>query len=235
MSIENKDISKFYDGYTDRQEKWGIHVRHRTILKLLKNCGLKPGSSILEVGCGIGTVTHLLGKYCRSGKIVAADISAKSIEVAKQKNRSFGNIEFVVSDMSDFSHKLKFDFIVLPDVLEHIPVEQHRNLFSRLKECTHENSVILINIPNPPYLRWVHKNRPDLLQIIDQPLDTCTLLNDVYENDFYLHSLNVYSLSIEEGDYQSIVLKRGRYKALDRVTELPQLKKSYLKQVSKFY
>jgi 2-polyprenyl-3-methyl-5-hydroxy-6-metoxy-1,4-benzoquinol methylase len=235
MAVENKKISEFYDNYTDRQEKWGIHIRHRTILRFLKINGLKRSSTVLEIGCGIGTLTHLVGKFCKAGNIVAADISSKSIEIAKNKNSQFRNIEFIVSDMSDFKSKYKFDFIVLPDVLEHIPVDQHKNLFARIKECTHENSTVVINIPNPPYLRWAHKHKPELLQIIDQPLDTCELLNNICPNDFYLYSLIPYSLGVRENDYQCIVLKRDRYFEYKSTTPLPQCQKSLRKRLAKFY
>jgi trans-aconitate 2-methyltransferase len=221
MGASRKDIVNFYDNYTQKQKRTGINIRHRTILKNLKDQGLSNTSKILEIGCGIGTVTRLIAKYASGGKVVAVDISPQSIEAARELHRDLSNVEFVVSDMSDFSHALRFDFVVLPDVLEHIPVEQHKALFATLKKCVHAGSTILINIPDPHYLRWVHKNRPDLLQIIDQPLATNELLDAVYPSGFYLHSLNTYSLGILEGDYQSIVLKAER--ELEATTPKPKL------------
>ena len=207
MQPDGKDISKFYDEYSTKQAKVGINIRHRTILKNMKKEGLKNNSSVLEIGCGIGTVTQLLSAYCVKGKILAADISPESIEMAKRLHAKRKNIEFIVSDMSNFTSPTKFNFILLPDVLEHIPVDQHKNLFAKLRAVMHKNSVIVINIPSPHYLIWAKKNIPDQLQIIDQPLNSNELLNNVYANDLYLHSLNTYSLNCEEGDYQSIVLK----------------------------
>lgn len=233
MNKDANNIKGYYDEFTSHQKNMGVHVRHRTILKNLKKEGLKPNSNVLEIGCGIGTVTQLIAKYCKNGKVVAADISPKSIEIAKKLNNQFNNIEFIVNDMLEFKHQIIFDFVVLPDVLEHIPIEQHLNLFKKIKEHTHEGSTVLINIPSPAYLRWVHKNHPEQLQIIDQPIDTNILVENVYPNDFWIQSLNTYALSIKEGDYQTIVLKRNS--ELKNATPLSTLKKAYLKRVSKFY
>jgi len=200
-------ISSFYDEYASQQKKVGINLRHLTIFNNLKKIGLSSDSKVLEIGCGIGTFTHFLSTKVNSGKIVAVDISPKSVEIAKNTYAGKKNIEFVVSDMSDFGRTEKFDFVVLPDVLEHIPLEQHHNLFKNIAKLLHNNSSILINIPNPRALEWIRKNKPELLQIIDQPLHTNLIINSIYENGFYIESLNSYSLFYNNLDYQSIILR----------------------------
>lgn len=217
-----KSVADFYDQFSEKQLKTGINSRHRSILKKLKAAGLKPNHNVLEIGCGVGTLTHLLGGYV-TNKITAADISPESIEVAKKFNKKYSQITYVVSDMSDFTWKDKFDFIVLPDVLEHIPVEQHKNLFKVLRSVMHQDSQICIHIPHPYYIEWVRKNEPSKLQVIDQPLYTNELLNNVYENDLYLHSLLSYSLSKEPEDYQWIILKPQKKEIV--YTELSSLRK----------
>lgn len=207
INSSGSSVAQFYDEYSSQQKKIGVNVRHRTIFKNLLKQGLKRNSTVLEIGCGIGTLTSLIAKHVTNGKILAVDISPKSIEMARSIYKDKSNIEFFVSDMIDFKRSEKFDFIVMPDVLEHIPVEQHKNLFKILREHCHIKSIVLINIPNPPSLRWAHKNVPSLVQIVDQPLSTQELLNNVYPNDFFLFSMETYSLHMNEPDYQSIVFK----------------------------
>ena len=213
-----KNISRFYDQYSRKQQEVGINIRHRTIIKNAILNGLKREHNVLEIGCGIGTVTSLLAKYLRKGKLVSVDISPENIKIAKEFTKKYDNIDFSVSDMTDFNSSLLFDFVVLPDVLEHIPLAQHNQLFSIIRKHTHDNSVIYINIPNPYSLEYAREYTPELLQIIDQPLYTNILLDNIYKNGFYLHSLMTYSLSIKEGDYQAIVLKP--YKKLAKTTKL---------------
>jgi hypothetical protein len=98
---------------------------------------------------------------------------------------------------------------VFPDVLEHIPVEQHANIFETVSKLTTPDAVILINIPEPNYLNWVRENDPKKLQIIDQSLSMQDLLNNVYPYGFKLYSMNPYSLHYDVNDYLSIVLKKN--------------------------
>ncbi len=180
----------------------------KQLFEYLKQYFPKSLTAVLEIGCGIGTVSHLLLQFINKGRFVGVDISPESIAQARKLNASFKNAEFVVSDMSDFKHDLKFDMVVLPDVLEHIPVEQHAHLFSVLKTHTHNNSLVLINIPEPNCLNWARQHHPEKLQIIDQSLSMQDLLNNVYPNDFELVSLQPYSLQYTQADYISIVLRR---------------------------
>ncbi len=214
-----KNVADYYDSFTDYQLKKKITIRHRTIFNNLINIGLKRNSQVLEIGCGIGTFTSLMARYIKKGHITAVDISPKSIEIAKKDLcKSYPNIYFIVSDMSDFSSEKKFDFIVLPDVLEHIPIEQHFNIFKILRAHSHNSTKILINIPSPFYLRWVHKHKPELLQIIDQPIDSDILFKNIYDNDFHIKSLNTYSLHVQEGDYQCIIAQAQKGKAFENIT-----------------
>jgi trans-aconitate methyltransferase len=203
-----EQVENFYNTYKEKQKKIGVNIRHRTILKNLKALGLKSDSKVLEVGCGIGTVSGLIIKNIPNGKFTGVDISSESIELAKKLNPAT-NAEFLVSDMSIFSHPVKFDFVVLPDVLEHIPVEQHANLFKVLSEVTTADAVVLINIPEPNCLNWIRKTHPELLQIIDQSLSMQDLLNNCYPAGFKLFSMNSYSLQYEQPDYTSIILKKN--------------------------
>ncbi|MCE3258709.1 MAG: hypothetical protein K0S12_350 [Bacteroidetes bacterium] len=203
-----QQVEEFYNTYKEKQKTIGVNIRHRTILKNLKAAGLKADSKVLEVGCGIGTVSGLIIKSIPNGKFTGVDISSESIEMAKRLNPA-ANAEFLVSDMSNFSHALKFDFVVLPDVLEHIPVEQHNNLFRVLSEVTTKDAVVVINIPEPNCLNWMRKHHPEKLQIIDQSLSMQDLLNNCYPHGFKLFSMHSYSLQFKQPDYTSIVLKKN--------------------------
>ena len=62
-------------------------------------------------------------------------------------------------------------------------------------------------LPNPVALEYFHKHQPSALQIIDQPLHSYPFLKAIYENGFYLRSLETYSVFFREADYQSLILK----------------------------
>jgi len=204
MSKSRQEISGFYDTYANQQSETGVNIRHRTIMKRLKGLGLSSHSSVLEIGCGIGTLTGLLA--AKAGKVLAVDISPESIARAKQRLGKYSNLSLLVSDMSDFSTTEKFDFVVLPDVLEHIPVEQHASLFKTIATVLKDDGRVCIHIPDPYYLEWVRAHRPELLQIIDQSLYADLLIPAFYSAGLVLQKLERYALSMDSEDYEWIEL-----------------------------
>lgn len=234
MTTTKQEVKNFYNDYTVDQKKIGINMRHRYIHKQAKKYGLNTKSNVLEIGCGIGTYTSLLASKVKKGKIVAVDISDVSIKIAKENlTKSHKNIDFIVSDMSDFESSYVFDFVILPDVLEHIPVELHANLFTTIKKYTHENSIVLINIPDPFCLDSIRIYKPEALQIIDQSLRTDELLQNVYVSDFFLHDFKRYSLHYTVEDYNFIVLKR--VKKVGKIVFKPFLESAIANTISKIF
>jgi trans-aconitate 2-methyltransferase len=210
MDESRDQISGYYDGFSKHLEEIGVNIRHRTIFYHLMKNGLRKNASVLEIGCGIGQVTGLMAGYLKGGSVTAVDISPANIEKARARLRSFGNIAFRVSDMTDFSSDKKFDLVVLPDVLEHIPLAQHPGLFAVIAAHTHPDSTVFINIPSPGIQDYFESHKKELQQIVDLSLKTELLLPSFTSAGFYIHSLNDYSLATEECDYQRIVLKKQR-------------------------
>ncbi|MDN3205709.1 SAM-dependent methyltransferase [Algoriphagus sediminis] len=208
---ESKDkIISYYDQFAEQQEVTGINSRHLQILDKLVDAGLKENHKILEVGCGIGTVSHLLASYVKRGKVLAVDISPESIKKAQGLWKEQKNLEFAVSDMKDFERNEQFDFFVFPDVLEHIPIDQHPPLFRTVRKHAHEDSAIFVHIPAPRFLEWMIRNEPQKLQVIDQPLDSGDLIKSITTAGFYLEKMETYSIFYEEKDYQYFVFRSAK-------------------------
>jgi cyclopropane fatty-acyl-phospholipid synthase-like methyltransferase len=102
----------------------------------------------------------------------------------------------------------KFDAIVLPDVIEHIPFVLYEQFFSNLYQMLSDDGFVFIHIPHPNYLEWMVKNENKDLQVIDQPVYTDKLLTIVYPKGFYLDQLRSYSVYSVEDDYQLLILKK---------------------------
>ena len=229
----NKEISDYYDNYKFKQINEGINIRHRTIFRNLKKHGLKPHHNVLEIGCGIGTVTKLIAKHATKGKILGLDISRESINYANKIFKNKKNISFISADFTDVELNQQFDFIVLPDVLEHIPIEKHNTLFKNLMKHSHTNTIIFINIPSSHYQIYIQDNKPELNQIIDQTIEANELISNAYDAGFVLIKFYTYSLYFKEGDYQYIVL-RPKCK-LNKVNKLPLIKNKWNEFISRFY
>ncbi|MFN0189351.1 MAG: class I SAM-dependent methyltransferase [Bacteroidia bacterium] len=208
------EIEEYYNKTWKDLDDQGLtkpNPRHLVILEKLRQNGLTRNSNVLEIGCGIGTLSNLLAGYLTKGKITAVDISPETIELAKHKFKSRKNLEFQVSDMSNWSNSNTFDIIVLPDVLEHIPLDQHDNLFAKINAVSNATTKLLINIPHPKALEYFIENRKDLLQIIDIPIHTNVLSQNAANHGYYIESLESYSIGLEAEDYQFISLRRNEY------------------------
>jgi trans-aconitate 2-methyltransferase len=198
----------FYDAFSAHQVRVGINERHRAIRQWLKRFGLVPGMDVLELGCGVGTLTELIADTLGdTGHLLGVDLSPRSIELAQSRLATRRNVELLTADIVQLKLDRTFDVVVLADVIEHIPLEHHAELFANVRRWVRDTGWVLVHIPNPLFLEWCHRNRPDLLQQIDQPISTETLVANTQPNELYLSYLNTYSIWVQEGDYQVIVLK----------------------------
>lgn len=110
INTELKTLERMVN--VDRYNRWIYHI-------------IQPylGSRILEVGCGIGTMTqHLLNsRRC----VVALDILPEAIAFAKQRYSDFDNLIPLEGDICDellveHIRGCNFDTVVCINVLEHI-------------------------------------------------------------------------------------------------------------------
>lgn len=87
---------------------------------------------VLEFGCGIGRNIRFLREAFRSAEIMASDISAKSLEVARAENPGV----FFWQEGDAGVDEGPFDLIFVAGVFHHIPPAERiavmRRLFSRL-------------------------------------------------------------------------------------------------------
>jgi 2-polyprenyl-3-methyl-5-hydroxy-6-metoxy-1,4-benzoquinol methylase len=110
-------------------------------LQTLKAMDLGHGSSILDIGCGVGQFTPMfLEKFTR---VVGLDASEKFLLTARKANRK---VEYVVGSGETFKLGEKFDTISMNMLLEHVddPV-------ALLKNCTKhlaKGGIILAQVPN---------------------------------------------------------------------------------------
>lgn len=203
----SEHVSAFYDDYAPLQEERGINHRHVRIMQWLEQFGLRNGMEVLEIGCGIGTQTELLAAKLTNGRLLAMDISPRSIEMASKRLAGKPQVELRCGDIITLEIGGHFDLIVLPDVLEHIPVVEHEALFLKLARLLKPNGQMVIHIPSPQSLEWVTAHHPERLQVIDQPLFMDQLIPAATKAGLYPHHLQHYGLWSVDPDAAVIVLR----------------------------
>ncbi len=163
---ENKANSTNFDDFTDDYQKY-----HRANIKI---SGFEPtyfdehkiktivadyaatvgnpsqNLKILNFGCGIGKSEEFINKYFPNCSICSIDVSEKSIETAKERNKRFKNIEFIKYEtIEDLILKDKFDIIFVANVFHHIPEELHIKILNHLKTFLSTTGFLYVFEHNP--------------------------------------------------------------------------------------
>ena len=206
---ETKKLIEFYDAYVPQQQTSGINDRIFGLYKRLLKAGLNKDSHVLELGCGIGAMTWLLARTVKKGVVEAVDISQESINFARRRIAQ-PNVEFTAQDILNYVPKnRKFDFITLFDLIEHVPVDSHPALFKNIASWADEETIILINIPNPEYIAYDIKTQSPFLQVIDQPIPLKQILDTLTASGLNLFFFESYSVWVE-WDYQFFVIRKTK-------------------------
>ena len=116
----------------------------------------RPGAKVLDIGCGSGNLALALA----SGglNVTGCDYGSDAIAAAKEKlgrmvvagSADFGNFE--LSELSD-----RWDYIVMSDVVEHLSVDELKQLFSECKNLLNPHGEIVIHTPNGRMHYWNQK------------------------------------------------------------------------------
>jgi 2-polyprenyl-3-methyl-5-hydroxy-6-metoxy-1,4-benzoquinol methylase len=84
---------------------------------------LGPGLSLLDVGCGPGTLTADLATWVAPGPVMGVDMSPDVVAEARERARSDGaeNLTFVVGDFRELElEQAPFDIVHAHQVLQHL-------------------------------------------------------------------------------------------------------------------
>jgi SAM-dependent methyltransferase len=92
---------------------------------------LKPDMSILDVGCGPGTITASLAGYLPRGHVTGVDAVPEIVEQARDLTRDHGNLEFTTGDVYALDYPDDtFSVVHAHQVLQHLgdPVRALREM-----------------------------------------------------------------------------------------------------------
>jgi trans-aconitate methyltransferase len=92
-------------------EPEGLTPQTKNALHEIKKLSLNGTESVLDIGCGSGDITKLIGTYIPGGAIHGIDISESMIHNALQENLS-ENVTFKCISLFDYNPEKKFDVVV---------------------------------------------------------------------------------------------------------------------------
>jgi cyclopropane-fatty-acyl-phospholipid synthase len=111
-----------------------------------EHAGLSDGQSILELGCGWGSLSLWMARHYPAARIVSVSNSRSQRDFITRaaKEQGLSNLDVVTSDMNDFEPAARFDRIVSVEMFEHMA--NWRKLFERLHRCIEPDGRMFIHI-----------------------------------------------------------------------------------------
>lgn len=140
-----------YDEYMDNipYEEWGQYM-----IALLKENGVHADASVLELGCGTGTVTRMLAK--EGYECVGLDMSEDMLSIASEKTFEEGTqVIYTCQDMRDFEVPYESDAMIsIGDSMNYITsVPDLECVFRCVSENLKKGGVFIFDLKTIHFLR----------------------------------------------------------------------------------
>jgi SAM-dependent methyltransferase len=126
--------------------------------RCLKKLGFAP-RSVLDYGCGTGTATPFFIDILRAESAVGVDLSAKSLEVARQAHAGLP-LEYALT--SDYTPTGSIDLAFCNGVFHHVPPEKRAETAQYIAACIRPGGLFALWENNPwnPGTRYVMSRIP---------------------------------------------------------------------------
>ena len=137
---------KYSSGYWPEGTKT-LDDSEEEMLKLSFNrAELLDGHSVLELGCGWGSLTCYMAQKLPNSKITAVSNSKdqKNHILNRCKAQSLKNVEVITADMNDFNTENYFDRVVSIEMFEHM--RNYEKLLSRVYSWLNNEGKLFVHI-----------------------------------------------------------------------------------------
>ena len=122
------------------------HDRTNVILSSIKKYRSKNKTAI-DIGCAVGKWIPILSPLFK--KVMAVDISAKNLSIAKTNHQQYKNVEYRRVDMSNPRLKIKpFDVAICINAILTGDLKKRNIFFHSLAKCVKKNGHLVLVVPS---------------------------------------------------------------------------------------
>ena len=174
------DPKPFYDQFKKKLISDYVIGNPRTITSIKKMIEKLPidSENVLDIGCGIGWSSFVLKKNHPNLNIISTDLSQELLDVGKTL---FGevNLKFFQQDFTkpELEFPFLFDYIVLLDVFEHLPIQIRKDFGSFIKKVIAQNGSLFLSCPTIYHQGYLKENNPKGLHPIDEDVTLKDLIS----------------------------------------------------------
>lgn len=144
--------SKFYDSVNQMFGYGEMFTR-----KIVDEASLKPGETVLDCGCGTGTLAIAAKRRVgREGKVAGVDISADQLKIAVRKTRKERlEVDFHEASIDELPFAdHSFDAIFSTLMLHHVPQTVRKRAFQEMRRVLKPGGRVIIADFGPPAHGW---------------------------------------------------------------------------------
>ncbi len=179
------DIAPFYDIFKTRNK-----VYYQTLKNAVKNEITIKKPTILDIGCGTGSVLSFLNPF----RGVGIDSSQEMIKIARKKYSTNKHLSFSTFDIEEKPYLIKrFDYILFNDVIEH--VTSQKKAIAHISQSMHEDTKFILSMANPgwePILMMLEKMRLKMPEGPHKRISESTLKKYLQANRLQITTKKVY-------------------------------------------
>ena len=143
------DESLYHLHYNQEESHWWFAARSEIVRRVIERYGnLKPGDTILDVGCGTGAIMKQLSeKY----KVVGIDMSPLAVEYSKKR----GLTDVFLMPVQEFPRdKYNVKAAILLDVIEHI--DDDVDVLRTVRDIVGQDGRVIVTVPAYKWLWSSH-------------------------------------------------------------------------------
>ncbi|HDH44390.1 MAG TPA: SAM-dependent methyltransferase [Thermococcus sp.] len=130
-----------HNRYYGTIDETGLRRYHEKVLQILSNYKC---DKLLDIGCGDGSFTILIGKTCEAKEVYGVEISEKAVKFAEKRGIKVFQLDI---DEEDFPFEDNyFDAIFAGEIIEHLYNPDH--LLEEVYRILKNKGIFLITTPN---------------------------------------------------------------------------------------
>ena len=158
------------------------------IKELFKN---KKELSILDIGPGHGFFSYIVkNEFKDFNAIDIVDISETSLNMTKEiLGEENGKIQYNLQDIFDYNDTVKYDFIIIGEVIEHL--DKPQEILKKISNLLTEDGMVWITTPtNSPAIDHVYlfNSKEEVYQLMNasnlEVIETCNYLSEDVTEEF---------------------------------------------------
>ncbi len=202
-------IRRFYDGAAVRLTRDYVYGNARVSCqyRFFESVIQRDAERILIVGVGSGDCAHHIAtRVAPQARITAVDISPDNVAISK-KLFAHERIEYRMADILRDPIAGSWDHVLLPDVYEHISVDERSKLHRWIAESLAPNGRLLLTVPSP-FHQGALARADKGLQPVDETVTVTDLLSLAADIGGTLTRFT-YVSAFHTNDYMHALIERG--------------------------